>query len=134
MGYKVDTIASQIGRGLNGGLAYVGAHGLAGKEIAGGECDSHVDDRGFVIFDTGLMFKVNGKRGSTWKMIVTLEGSDTYTVRLMKVFSVKKFAKTGKIAQVLDEATDVYCDQLQDVIEGIYDKAIRDLCDGWIRI
>ena len=67
-------------------------------------------------------------------MIVTLEGSDTYTVRLMKVFSVKKFAKTGKIAQVLDEATDVYCDQLQDVIEGIYDKAIRDLCDGWIRI
>jgi hypothetical protein len=68
----------------------------------------------------GLLFKVNGIlfKGH---IVITLEPSDTYSIRL------GKFVKsTGKFTQMKETTTDVYCDNLNQVIdsliEGYYAK------------
>ena len=111
--YQIQSIINQCGGiGLRGAFVYVGAHQFVynvTKEMS----DSKFED-GFLTFGCGLMFKVNGgSRG--WKMAITLENSDTYTVRLMAIRNCK--------ATLLDSASDIYCDNLQSCVESMYDRA-----------
>jgi len=133
--WRIQAIVDQSGgHGLRGAFAYVGGHEFCYNERQdeGTPDQSKVDEAGWIKYDTGLQFKVNGKCSQTWKIIITLEPSDTYTVRLVKVNGIKTLSKTGKAAEVLDTAEDVYCDPLQDVIESLYDEAIKKHCDGFI--
>jgi hypothetical protein len=60
-------------------------------------------------------------------MLVTLEPSDTYDVRLVNL--------TAPIEdQVIEHRQDVYCDDLQHAVERVYDKAIESRNEGFIPI
>jgi hypothetical protein len=67
-------------------------------------------------------------------MIVNLEPSDTYTVRLWKAYGPQKMVKTGLVGAVMDEIENVYCDDLQAVIKRVYDNAINQHCGGFVRM
>jgi hypothetical protein len=129
---RVNEIVNQTGRGLNGGLVYVGAKQFIGqdKDIGG---FSTIDDHGCIVAGCYLMFQVNGKRGQNWKIIVALEPNDTYTARLWRKANAAE-ARQGKIGVIIGEASDVYCDTLQGTVEEMYDAAIREFCGGLITI
>ena len=138
--YQIQAIMEQLGNGLRGARAYVGASQLTyscKQETGGGE--SKVLDNGLVDAPVALTFKVNGKKGAGWKIIISIEPSDTYTVRLWKPVRAiaKKVAEgrwNGKLGEVLDESSDVYCDQLQESVERMYDRAIQKHNGGFIHI
>lgn len=134
--WRIDEMIRQMGGlGFRGAFGYVGASQITYKdrEDLGTPNASKVLEGGFVEWETGLVFKVNGKPKS-WKMIVTLEPSDTYTVRLWEGFSTAKMAKTGDIGKVITEVTDVYCDELQRTVEQVYDDAVKQYNGGFIRL
>ena len=137
--YQIETMLAQMGKGLSGARVYVGASQItySCKEEGG---ESKVLPNGLIDAPISVCFKVNGKRGASWKMIVSLEPSDTYTVRLWKPIRQTALAaakameagKPEKYGEVLDESSDVYCDVLQEVIERMYDRAIKKHNDGFI--
>lgn len=139
--YQIEQMSHQIGNGLNGGFAYIGASKkyYTCKYPTGG-ATSTVLPNGTVDAPVSLVFNVNGKKGAGWKIIVSLEPSDTYTVRLWKPskISLKKQCQLMSANQmvpvgtVMATSTDVYCDQLQGCIEAMYDKSIREHNNGWI--
>jgi hypothetical protein len=136
--YQIQAIMEQLGSGLRGARAYVGASQLTyscKQESGGGE--SKVLENGLVDAPVALTFNVNGKKGAGWKIIISIEPSDTYTVRLWKPVrvSAKKVAEgrwDGKNGEILDESTDIYCDQLQESVERMYDRAIQKHSGGFI--
>lgn len=139
--YQIEAMVKQIGQGLNGGFVYVGASKkyFTCKYSTGG-ATSTVLPNGTVDAPVSLVFRVNGKRNAGWRFIVSIEPSDTYTVRLWKPIKIglKKTCqlmaenKMVPVGEVIDSATDVYCDQLQDCIERMYDKAIKEHNQGFI--
>ncbi len=100
-----ETILQLGGRGLHGALVYTGTRSLAYN-------------------DNALHLYVNGKRGETWMISIILDVSDTYTVRLV--------AENKAAKQLLDSKDDVYCDELQAVVEQMYDNAIKKYNGGFI--
>ena len=82
---------------------------------------------GNVDFEVGLRFKVNGKPGNNWVMIIAYEPDDTYSVWLIEGHAGRKPG-----SMVLACHRDVYCDMLRQVIEQTYDQAIRDHNQGFI--
>ena len=121
--YTIQSIIDQTGgHRLNGAFAYIGAHKFVYSDRG---IDNSKFENGSLSFGVGLIFKVNGgSRG--WKMCISLEPSDTYTVRLMAV--------RGGTCKLLDVAEGVYCDMLQSVVETMYDGAIKKYCGGFISI
>jgi len=143
--YQIEAMREQLGKGLRGAMAYVGASKptyTCKHETGGG--NSEVTENGLVSAPVALTFAVNGKRGAGWRIIVSIEASDTYTVRLWKPVNttakarmkeMEKAAAEGrpmKLGEVLDESSDVYCDVLQEVVERMYDRAINEKCGGFI--
>jgi hypothetical protein len=126
-------ILSQLGRGINGAMAYIGADP---STLFGHDCYDYPDgnDKGnSFITKSGLVdgggncwirFKVNGKKGERWEVTIALEWSDVYTVYLQST-------KGGKVLWT-ESRGDVYCDMLKDVVEKMYDTAIDEKNEGWI--
>lgn len=139
--HQIEQMSQQIGLGLNGGFVYVGASQKVYRcdhECGGSE--SRVLDNGMIEAPVNLTFRVNGKPRQQWKMIVSLEGDDTYTVYLWRPVR-PSYAKITRLkasnvpvifGQVIDQTSDIYCDQLQSCIEQMYDKAIKTLNQGFI--
>lgn len=100
-----EMIAQLGGKGLTGALAYMGT-----KQI--------------IVGRDYLGLYVNGKPGHKWMIKITLDFSDTYIVEL---FSTREHT-TEKLAS----REDVYCDELQEVVEQMYDNAIREHNKGVI--
>lgn len=117
------------GTGLSGAFVYCGANRCTyqSQDLR----PSQVLPDGTVDLGTGLVFHVNGKRGQNWRFIVSLEPSDTYTVRLWRSATAAEQAK-GLRGVLLEEKDDIYCDTLQECVEGMYDRAIAKHCDGFI--
>jgi len=128
--YQIQAMLEQMGSGLSGARVYVGASKLtySCKYETGGAA-SKVMKNGTVDAPVALIFSVNGKRGAGWKMIVSLEPSDTYTVRLWKPCWR---TSSDRVGEILDESSDIYCDQLRECIERMYDRAIQKHCGGFI--
>jgi hypothetical protein len=131
-GPQVEAIFYCLGGvGLNSACGWCGGHQFSFKERrnADGTPDlgypdpSKVDDTG-VHYQTGVQFKVNGKTGQTWSMIISYEPNDTFTARLCWVYGPAKRLETGKWGEVMAEATDLQDDNLQDVVEQMYDQEI----------
>jgi hypothetical protein len=80
---KSETLNHLGGRGLNGALVYIGTRKV-----------EHTERR--------LRLYVNGKRGHTWYITITVS------------------------------ASDLYFDDLKQAVEELYDTAIRVFNDGWI--
>lgn len=120
------------GLGLESSFTYTGATRIVCKSREDGSKPdpSLVTDAGLVDYQVGIQFKVNGKR--FWKMVVSLEPSDTYTVRLWQGYTIPRIARSGKFGEVLYEFSDVYCDSLQDMVEHIYDLAVDEYLGGFI--
>lgn len=111
-----ETIQQLGGRGLSGALVYTGvrAIGQLRDEVAGKS-------------DGTIGFQVNGRRGYKWFITVTLEFNDTYTVKLL--------ARRGRVPFTeFDKRTDVYCDELKEVFESMYDRGIQQHAEGFIPI
>lgn len=135
-----DTIQSIVdqagGTGLSGAFCYIGAsqytYTCPRKE---GECrggfKSHIAEQGdgtyHVKFGVGLRFQVNGKRGAGWYMVIAYEPNDTYTVWL-----VENRNNRNPAGMVLDQLQDVYCMELKQVVEQVYDQAVNQHCNGVI--
>jgi hypothetical protein len=138
--YQIEAIKQQLGGGLNSALAYTGAHQLTyfcKYEFGGG--NSKVLDNGLVEAPVALTFRVNGKHGAGWRIIINIEPSDTYSVRLWQAAklgakTVSKLMAQNKpimLGEVLAEVKDVYCDNLRQVVERMYDDAIKKHCGGF---
>jgi len=141
--YTCETMFTQIGRGLRGGLCYVGAknygYTFPKDGDVSGECrpskpSEYNTENGTLKQEVGVQFDANVKRSQTWKFIVAYEPDDTYSVYLVKVNGANKAYKTGKISELIAEFHGVYCDNLQSVIESAYDEAIRKFNQGFINV
>jgi hypothetical protein len=128
-------VAQAGGLGMRGAFVYVGARYVT-YQCAQSEGEYRSDHpsrlgmkrgRGCVEFDVGVKFDVNARRGRAWKMIITYEPDDTYTVWLIEGHSNRQLD-----SMVLACQRDVYCDTLRSVIEATYDKAIREHNQGFI--
>ena len=108
---NIKETMQQLGLGLNGALAYTGARPLY-KEESTKEHDGRI------------AFNVNGKRGYKWVQEVKLEWNDTYTITLTSVRGTK--------IKELNKRKNVYCDELQEYFENMYDLAIREHNSGMI--
>jgi hypothetical protein len=128
-------IAQAGGLGLRGAFVYVGARDITYQcAQAEGEYRSSYPSRlkseggvGFVEFEVGVRFRVNGRRGRNWLMIIAYEPDDTYTVWLVEGHAARQPG-----SMVLACQRDVYCDALQSVIESTYDEAISKHNQGFI--
>lgn len=138
--YTIATIMQQLGTGINGALAYTGAHHMALVHPAGDrdrECrpnnDSKVNEEaGTVTAEVALWFRVNTRRDV--RICVAYETDDTYTVYLWRANGAAQRLSTGKMGKVLEECRDVYGEDLQGVVEGIYDGYIRQYQEGVIMV
>jgi hypothetical protein len=93
-----ETIAQLGGTGLFSALVYIGTqHIIKGRDYVG--------------------LIVNGKPGYQWAIKITLDFSDTYIVELL--------ATRGKETKQLACQENVYCDELQSVVERMYDNGIK---------
>jgi hypothetical protein len=137
----IETMIQQLGgRNINSATCYVGAHNISWK------CDerfgeyrssfkSHVRDDGLINWDVGLFFRVNGKKGAGWFMVVSYEPDDTYSVWLVRQRSLSERMESrqlDKLGEVLAHRDDVYGDELKHTVEEMYDRAILEHNDGWI--
>jgi hypothetical protein len=139
--YQIQAIREQLGNGLNGAMVYVGANQptYSCKYESGG-AESKVLENGLIDAPVSLAFRVNCKRGAGWRIFISLELSDTYTVRLWKPskISLKKQCqlmaenKLVPVGEVLDSSSDIYCDMLQECVERMYDRAIKEKNGGFI--
>jgi hypothetical protein len=128
-------IAQAGGLGMRGALIYVGARDITYRcaepkgEYRSGRRSELVLKRGLgsVSFEVGVKFRVNGKPGRDWTMVIAYEPNDTYTVWLVEGHRHRQMD-----SMVLACHRDVYCDTLQSVIEQTYDEAIRDRNQGFI--
>jgi hypothetical protein len=129
--YTINTIVAQLGPGIKGALCYVGAHGFSYECPPGNEGEtrpdrtSSVTPDGLVDYGVGLAFKVAGPPRAGWKIIVTYEPDDTYSVYMTRPAKKVECATQGLRGVVLDQASDVYCDNLQQVVESVYDRALE---------
>ena len=139
--HVIETIRQQIGTGISGGLAYVGADKLAYVYPKGAprdceyrpDCPSVVDPAtGALKAEISLTFKVN----ATWTVVIAVayEPDDTYTVRMFRLRSPRERMDGGPVVEVISERADVYCDELQGVVERMYDDYIREHQNGFIRV
>lgn len=128
----IRDIQDQLGRGLSGAMCYVGASNPT-YLCRDWTSASKVRDDGTVHFDVGLCFQVNGKRGQGWRIIIAVEPCDTYTVRLWRKAKPSE-VREGKLGVVMTEIEDVYCDTLKQVVEKVYDDAIREHNGGFINL
>lgn len=135
--YTIRTIIEQMGgRGLRGALVYCGAHQLTYKcprvemEARPGS-RSCVTPEGLLDYEVGLTFRVNGKHRQHWTMLVAYEPDDTYSVYLWRKATPSE-QRAGIYGVALDRRDDVYNDNLQEVVERVYDSAIKKHNNGFI--
>ena len=134
-----DTIQAIIdqagGFRLNSAFAYVGASELACQcaqaegEYRSGSVSRQCTQGGesSIQAEVFLRFRVNGRRGRAWTIIIAYEPTDVYTVWL-----VEGHRGRSPSTMVLACVRDVYCDTLQSVIEEVYDRAIQEHNGGFI--
>ena len=128
-------IATAGGLGLRGAFVYLGAERFRYQcaepvgEYRSGFESRVVTKNGSpdVEFDVGLQFRVNGKPRKAWTMLVAYEPNDTYTVWLYETHA-------GRTADsmILACHREVYNDNLKEVIEQTYDRAIETHNGGFI--
>ena len=135
---RCKVIIGQLGRGISGTLCYIGADP---RSIVGHDCydkpdtgedkgDSRIDDETGLVAGGGncwVRFQVNGKRGERWLMTIALEWRDVYTVWLQGV------GRSGKVLWT-ERMEDVYCDMLKEIVENLYDRALRQRNGGWVNL
>ena len=142
---KVDTLPETIatillqigGFGIHGAFAYIGAEPIRYRcPRLQGECrpdePSRLVTQGSVPsveYGVGIEARVNGRRGRAWTLIIAYEPDDTYTVWLVEGHD-RRTADT----MILACHRDVYCDQLKEVVEQSYDRAIHDHNGGFIHL
>lgn len=134
--YTIRTIIEQLGgAGISGALVYCGADQAKLRwkcPQADGEYRGHSDGCEAMLAcpldmpeSVGIEFPVNGKDGEDWHMAVTYECNDTYTVRLFTKSPAVTFIETFE---------DAYGDNLKDVVENMYDRAIKNRNEGFINL
>jgi hypothetical protein len=126
--YSIQNIMEQLRHGMVGALDYVGGHELFFNHPPNGrdhECRSrfrsHIGDNGRLKYEVGLSFRVNGKPGENWRMTIAYEPDDTYSVWLTRDVARRHLSMT----EVLASADQVGSDDLQHVVESIYDEAVK---------
>lgn len=139
--FTIQQIIEQAGGfGLSGALVYCGTRKWSFKHPATNldtscypEKQSRLSSEGRplpeVDYTVGLSAHVNGKRGKDWTLIVAYEPDDTYTVWLVEGHSRRTADST-----VISHRRDVHAEDLQGVIEYLYDGAIKTANGGFIPI
>lgn len=122
-----DIFVALGGVGLGGAIVWTGGHNLLFSERKDDTYPnpSIVDWRGIIHSQTYVRFQVNGKPGENWIMFISFEPSDTFTVRLWRQFAPDVRLETKKMGEVLAEESNVYNDNLQAVVERMYDTEIQ---------
>jgi hypothetical protein len=100
-----ETISHLGGWGLSGALTYTGTRRV-----------EHTGRR--------LRLYVNGKRGHTYYITITVSGVDLYDIELWRQRGVKK--------QLLGQQTDLDYLDLQGAVENLYDRVMNETCSGFI--
>lgn len=100
-----ETLAQLGGPGIQGALAYTGTSA-------------------FSVSDNMAFLKVNGKPGYKSFISITLEPGDYYTVRY--------HTKRGTTMKIHEKMEEIYCEDLQDAVEAIYDMTMNKTNHGFI--
>jgi len=136
MNWQIEQMVQQLGgTGFRGALGYIGASKLSFRHRPdnGTPDASTFDDKtGAITFETGLSFKPNTKANT--RIIVTLEPSDTYIIRFVKLYPPSTLARTGKGSKMIKVIGDVYAEDLQHLVEQTYDEYIKEFQNGFIEI
>jgi hypothetical protein len=82
---------------------------------------------GYLHYTVGIDLPVNGKRSEGWRMIVSLDGNDLYSVWLI----ASDYKGQGR-PHMLEAASSVYAEDLIVVMDDIHTRAIEEYCDGFI--
>lgn len=114
------------GGGINGALAYIG-----GREFRYGPHDIKMpqvepDENGLFDFTNCVRFRPNTTQMTLF--IIAIQPGDTYTVWFWRR------RDQGPVGEILKRYDDVYCDNLQQVVEETYDEYIKEHQKGWIDI
>jgi hypothetical protein len=104
MSLNHQEVISQLG-GPFGATAYVGTSRMT-------KCD------------TSLNLHVNGRIGYRTFISIAIRPDDTYTVILASI--------RGTNYEIHDERHEVYCDELQAVVEQMYDSHMNEHNRGYI--
>lgn len=140
---QTQTMLDQLGAhlGLRSPFVYVGATNIVFKQCEGyPSTSSRIDEQGYIQAEQYVMFHVNGGNmqpgNPKWKMIVCYEPNDTYTVYLYQPYKIPSRGASGmtQVGEALDSRRDVYCDELRSVVEQMYDRAIQERQQGFIKI
>ena len=101
-----EIMLDQIGRGITGGLMYTGV-----KKILTDKNNPNM-----------IMLVTNSAHNrQLWAVEVTYnEGSDMYDCKAVRVIK-----RTGERI-IDDECNDIFCDELQTIVEVFYDNMLRD--------
>ena len=102
---RQETIAQLGGTGFSSALAYTGTSK-------------------FSIHENTAIMQVNGKPGYKSFITITLEAGDYYTVRYVTVRGITRTE--------LYKDTEVYCEELQRVVEAQYDHIMTTTNHGFI--
>ncbi len=115
-----------------GTLAYVGGHELFFNHPASGrdrECRSsfrsHCDENGTLKYEVGLSFRVKGKPGEDWQMVIAYEPDDTYTIWLLRNCIPSRHAGSRTMFEVILCLDNVSDENLQHAVESTYDDAFK---------
>lgn len=71
--------------------------------------------RDFIGMPNGLRFRVSGLLHRGYVYVIYAQGSDTYTVQIANIRKREWIVKK--------EVTEVYCDNLGDVIDGLVEQS-----------
>jgi hypothetical protein len=126
--YSIQNIMEQLRHGMVGALDYVGGHELFFKHPPDGrdhECRSsfrsHLGENGSLKYEVGLSFRVKGKQGENWRMTIAYEPDDSYTVWLVRDLDHRQ----STLSEILASTEQVNSDDLQHVVESIYNEAVK---------
>lgn len=130
--YTIQNIMEQLRHGMVGALAYVGGHELFFNHPADGrdsECRStfrsYFDENSALKYEVGLSFRVKSKPDEGWRMVIAYEPDDTYTIWLLRDSNQHRRLHLRAKCEVILSQDDVNDDDLQNVVETLYDEAIR---------
>lgn len=89
------------------------------QQLGGGRFVAMTGSNGFLFGDSMLQFRVRRNQSRANRCLITLDASDTYTVKFCRITG------RGLKVEIVAEQSDVYAEMLEPVFERVTGFATR---------